>query len=83
MAHCATIAETAKLIDAIWLRAESVQRGHDAWLGHKVRTPGWTDWGAGVLARMILASFWMKIPVAYRRRYGGEGLGLVRLQTAT
>lgn len=31
--------------------------------------------GAGVLARMILASFWMKIPVAYRRRYGGEGLG--------
>ncbi|OJI81400.1 hypothetical protein ASPTUDRAFT_58676 [Aspergillus tubingensis CBS 134.48] len=24
---------------------------------------------------MILASFWMKIPVAYRRRYGGEGLG--------
>ncbi|OJZ87242.1 hypothetical protein ASPFODRAFT_59684 [Aspergillus luchuensis CBS 106.47] len=27
---------------------------------------------------MILASFWMKIPVAYRRRYGGEGLGLER-----
>ncbi|RAL05871.1 uncharacterized protein BO80DRAFT_83106 [Aspergillus ibericus CBS 121593] len=41
----------------------------------KVRTPSWC-------ARMILASSWMKIPVAYCRRCGGEGLGSVRLLTA-